>query len=75
MSIKLKPSSKQYIKDSKGKMTNKFNVVHYTPSSTSTKELLEWYGASSYKKKRASILKELKKRNITPPAIVNTTNK
>lgn len=75
MSIKLKPSSKQYIKDSKGKMTNKFNVIHYTPSSTSTKELLEWYGSSSFKKKKSIILKELNKRNITPPSIVNKTNK
>ena len=39
MSIKLKPSTKQYTKDSRGKMTNKWTMIHFPPSSFKTKEL------------------------------------
>ena len=61
MSQKLKPSTKEYIKVN-NKMTNKFMMKHYTPSSTSTKELLKMYESSSYKKKKDMIRKELVKR-------------
>jgi hypothetical protein len=43
-------------------MTNKFMMKHYTPSSTSTEELLKMYESSSYKKKKEMIRKELVKR-------------
>jgi len=65
MPIKLKPSSKQYIKDSKGKMTNKFMMVHFPPSSFKSTELKEMYKSSSYSKKRHLIKQELDKRNIS----------
>ena len=39
---KLKPSSKEYIKVN-NKLTNKFQIKHYTPSGTSTQELLKMY--------------------------------
>ena len=61
MSQKLKPSTKEYIKVN-NKMTNKFMMKHYTPSSTSTEELLKMYESSSYKKKKDMIRKELVKR-------------
>jgi|TARA_B100001094_G_C17595294_1_gene513896 benzoyl-CoA reductase/2-hydroxyglutaryl-CoA dehydratase subunit BcrC/BadD/HgdB len=61
MSQKLKPSTKEYIKVN-NKMTNKFMMKHYTPSSTSTEELLKMYESSSYKKKKEMIRKELVKR-------------
>ena len=40
MPIKLKPSTKDYIRDSRGKMTNKWVWKHYTTTNTSTEELL-----------------------------------
>ena len=58
---KLKPSTKEYIKVN-NKLTNKFMMKHYTPSSTSTEELLKMYESSSYKKKKEMIRKELVKR-------------
>tara|TARA_B110000483_G_scaffold216430_1_gene267940 strand:+ start:65 stop:259 length:195 start_codon:yes stop_codon:yes gene_type:complete len=61
MSQKLKPSTKEYIKVN-NKTTNKFMMKHYTPSSTSTEELLKMYKSSSYKKKSKMIRKELVKR-------------
>ena len=61
MSQKLKPSTKEYIKVN-NKMTNKFMMKHYTPSSTSTEELLKMYESSSFKKKKEMIRKELVKR-------------
>ena len=61
MSQKLKPSTKEYIKVN-NKMTSKFMMKHYTPSSTSTEELLKMYESSSYKKKKEMIRKELVKR-------------
>ena len=63
MSQKLKPSTKEYIKVN-NKMTNKFMMKHYTPSSTSTEELLKMYESSSYKKKKEMIRKELVKRGV-----------
>ena len=64
MPAKIKPSSKQYIKDVKGRQTNKFKLVHYTPSNTSTEELKKLYKSDSYKRKKELIRKELVKRGI-----------
>jgi len=61
MSAKLKPSSKEYSKVN-NKLTNKFVIKHYTPSNTSTDELIKMYESSTYKKKKGIIQKELIKR-------------
>ena len=39
MPVKIKPSTKDYIRDARGKMTNKWVWKHYTVSNTSTEEL------------------------------------
>ena len=64
MPAKIKPSSKQYIKAERGRMRNKFKIVHYTPSKTSTEELKKMYNSDSYKRKKELIRKELVKRGI-----------
>jgi hypothetical protein len=64
MPAKLKPSTKEYVKDKNGKMTNKWVWKHYTLSSTSTEELTKIYGTPSYKKKKQMIKRELQKRGI-----------
>jgi|TARA_R110000851_G_scaffold304533_1_gene462399 hypothetical protein len=61
MSVKLKPSSKEYVRVN-NKLTNKFVIKHYTPSNTSTEELLKMYEGNTYKKKKGIIHKELIKR-------------
>ena len=61
MSAKLKPSSKEYIRVN-NKLTNKFVIKHYTPSNTSTEELIKMYEGNSYKKKKGIIKKELQRR-------------
>lgn len=61
MPQKLKPSTKEYIKVD-GKMTGKFMIKHFTPSGTSTEELLKLYESPSYKRKKEMIRKELVKR-------------
>ena len=43
MASKLKPSVKQYVKDARGRMTQRFEWKHYTPASTKTEELVELY--------------------------------
>ena len=43
MPAKLKPSSKEYIKDKSGKMTNKWFMKHYTVSGATTEELTKLY--------------------------------
>ena len=43
MPVKLKPSTKDYIRDSRGKMTNKWVWKHYTTTNTSTEELKKLY--------------------------------
>ena len=63
MPVKIKPSSKQYIKDRNGKMTNKWFMQHYTDSNTSTEELKKLYTSPSFKRKKEVIKKELTKRN------------
>ena len=63
MPIKLKPSSKEYIKDEKGKQTNKWRIIHYTVCSTKTEELLSL--RKSKPKKRNVIEKELTRRGVS----------
>ena len=62
MPAKLKPSSKEYVRDARGKMTKKWAWKHYTPAMTSTVELKKLLENSSYKRKKSIILKELAKR-------------
>ena len=65
MSIKLKPSTKEYKRDSRGKIVGKkFFWKHHTPSSFKTEELKEMYTNSSYRRKKHLILKELERRNV-----------
>ena len=61
MSAKLKPSSKEYVRVY-NKLTNKFVIKHYTPSNTSTDELIKMYDSPSMKRKRGIIQRELMKR-------------
>ena len=65
MPPKLKPSTKQYERDSRGRMTQKWKWVHYTPSNTSTEELKKMYENPSYSRKKNLIKNELIKRNET----------
>ena len=52
MPAKLKPSTKEYNRDSRGRMLNTFTWKHYTPSNTSTDELKKMYESDSYKRKK-----------------------
>ena len=63
MPVKIKPSSKQYRKDKKGKLTNQWVWVHYTVTNTNTEELKKLYVSPSYTRKKEVIKKELIKRN------------
>jgi len=63
MPVKIKPSTKEYIKVN-GKMTNRFMMKHYTPSSMSTEELSKLYDSPSYKRKKHLIKIELIKRGV-----------
>lgn len=59
---KIKPSVKEYKKDSKGKMLKQWSWKHFTVHSTSTKELEELYTNFNYKRKKEMIKLELIKR-------------
>jgi pantoate kinase len=61
MPPKIKPSAKEYIKVN-NKMTNRFRIIHYTPSNLKTEELIKLYESPSYKRKKELIRKELVKR-------------
>ena len=50
-SSKLKPSTKEYVRDARGKMTSKWAWKHYTVSNTSTEELLKLLVMDTQKKK------------------------
>ena len=63
MPAKLKPSTKEYVKDARGKMTNKFIWKHFTPHNTPTVELQKMYKSDSFKRKKTIIKRELEKRN------------
>ena len=45
-------------------MTNKFRIIHYTPSNTKTEDLIKYYDSPSYKRKKEMIRKELVKRGV-----------
>ena len=65
MSIKLKPSTKEYKRDARGKIIGKqYTWRHYPPCSFKTEELKEMYKNSSYSRKKHLILKELKNRRV-----------
>jgi len=68
MSIKLKPSTKEYKRDARGKIISKqYTWKHHTPCSFKTEELKEMYKNSSYSRKKHLIKKELIKRNEEIP--------
>ena len=63
MGAKIKPSSKEYKRDARGKMTKQWTWKHYNVESISTKELKEFYSSPSYSRKKEAIRLELVKRN------------
>lgn len=67
MSIRLKPSTKEYKRDARGKIISdkKYTWRHYPPCSFKTEELKEMFNNSIYRRKKHLILKELDRRNIS----------
>lgn len=63
-SSKLKPSTKEYKRDARGKMTNQWSWKHYTVSNTSTEELLKLLVMDTQKKNKSKIQRELTKRGV-----------
>ena len=63
MPVKIKESTKDYIRDARGRMTNKFRWKHYTVSNTSTEDLKKYY--KSLPRKRNVIKKELIRRGVS----------
>ncbi len=66
-SCKLKPSSKKYKRDARGKMTKQWTWEHFTVSNTKTEDLKTFYLNESYSRKKHLIKKELIKRNEEIP--------
>jgi hypothetical protein len=64
MPVKIKPSTKEYVRDAKGRMTSKWAWKHYTVSNTSNEELIKYYKNPSYKRKKEVIRKELVRRGV-----------
>ena len=65
MSIKLKPSTKEYKRDARGKIIgNRYTWRHHNPCSFKTQELQEMYKSDSYSRKKHLILKELNRRGV-----------
>jgi hypothetical protein len=62
MSPKLKPSTKEYVRNAQGKMTSKFSWKHYTVASLSSKQLIE--SIDKLPRKKNVILKELSRRGV-----------
>ena len=62
MGIKLKPSTKEYKRDSNGRMTNKWIWKHYTVSGAKTEDLLKLYKTTP--KKKSVIKRELERRGV-----------
>ena len=60
---KIKPSTKEYKRDARGKMLKQWTWKHYTVHSTSTEELLTYYTNPNFKRKKEMIRLELVKRN------------
>lgn len=63
MPAKIKPSSKEYKRDARGKMLNSYTWKHFTPAGTSTEELKKFYKEDKFKRKKNIIKRELLKRN------------
>ena len=64
MAPKLKPSTKEYIRDKNNRMTNRWIIRHYTIASTSTEDLKKFYTQQTYSRKKDVIKKELSRRGI-----------
>jgi hypothetical protein len=65
MSIKLKPSTKEYKRDARGKIIGKqYTWRHHNPCTFKTDELKSMYTNSAYSRKKHLILNELKKRGV-----------
>lgn len=62
MAPKLKPSSKEYVRNAQGKMTSRWMWKHYTVASISSKELIE--SIEKLPRKKNVILKELSRRGV-----------
>lgn len=62
MPVKLKPSTKVYQRDARGRMLQKWIWKHFTVSGTSTEELLKYY--KSLPRKKNVIGKELERRGV-----------
>ena len=64
MAPKLKPSTKEYERDSRGRMTQRWKWKHYTVASTSTAELKKLLTSPSMTRKKNVIQRELEKRKL-----------
>lgn len=64
MPVKIKKSTKEYVRDARGKMTNKWTWKHYTVSNTSTEELLKLLSSPSQKRNKNKITRELQRRGV-----------
>jgi hypothetical protein len=62
MSPKLKPSTKEYVRNAQGKMTSRWAWKHYTVASLSNKQLIE--SIDKLPRKKNVILKELSRRGV-----------
>ena len=64
MPVKIKKSTKEYVRDARGKMTNKWTWKHYTVSNTSTEELLKLFSSPSQTRNKNKITRELQRRGV-----------
>ena len=64
MPVKIKKSTKEYVRDARGKMTNKWTWKHYTVSNTSTDELLKLLSSPAQTRNKNKITRELKRRGV-----------
>ena len=64
MPVKIKKSTKEYVRDARGKMTNKWTWKHYTVYNTSTEELLKLLSSPSQTRNKNKITRELQRRGV-----------
>ena len=64
MPVKIKKSTKEYVRYARGKMTNKWTWKHYTVSNTSTEELLKLLSSPSQTRNKNKITRELQRRGV-----------
>ena len=64
MPVKIKKSTKEYVRDARGKMTSKWTWKHYTVSNTSTEELLKLLSSPSQTRNKNKITRELQRRGV-----------